>query len=595
MSRVGEAVNETWTSLSTVFRNPGLRRVNLAFAGSAVGDWAYATAIVVWAYGVGGVALVGIWGTLRLVLLAVVTPFASILVDRFPRKTVMITCDLLRFGFAVIISALIAVHAPTLLIVGLATVLSIVSAPFRPAVAALLPQLVEAPEELTAANGTTSTIESLAFFVGPALGGLLLTVASVPVVGLFDALTFLWSAALVSGIHVPRPDVVVPAGVADDGTEDVEAGSASGDEPQGAIAATAVGVDSAQADASAGAGAGAPTPHESFLSESMAGFRTINAHKDLRLVTLVYCAQTIVAGASIVFGVEIAVQMTDFGSTGVGYLDSTLGVGAILGGLVAIGRAAARRIASDFGIGVIFWALPLLLAAVWPHMGAAFAAMFIIGFANPIVDVNASTILQRLTPDNVMGRVFGALDTGLIAAMALGSIIMPILLHFVGLRWSLAILGAGITLIVLPTMGRLRALDAKLGDNALLELLRQVPLFAPLEAKSLERIASQMGRREVTTGETVIREGDVGDRFYVVESGGTTATHNGEVLSSQGPGDPFGEIALLRDVPRTATVTADEDSVLLFLERDAFLEAVTGNGEVSSRADDLIARRIPTY
>jgi hypothetical protein len=451
-------------------------------------------------------------------------------------------------------------------------------------VAALLPSLVDAPEELTAANGAASTIESLAFFVGPALGGLLLTIASVPAVGVFDALTFLWSALLVSRIHVPD---LLDVGVREV-RDPVAAEWGETSDSAGALPEPLATAQETTTETVEEAGAG-------FLHEVTAGFRAINAHQDVRLVTLIYCAQTIVAGASIVFGVEVAVQMTDFGSTGVGYLDSTLGVGAILGGLVAIGRAAARRIATDFGWGVVFWALPLLLIAVWPQAGAAFAAMFVIGFANPIVDVNASTILQRLTPDEVMGRVFGALDTGLIAAMALGSVIMPILLHLVGLRWSLTILGVAITLMVLPTLGRLRALDHVLGDNSTIELLRQVPLFAPLDPKSLERIASQLGRLEVSAGDTVIHEGDAGDRFYVVESGRTTATHQGAALSSQGPGDPFGEIALLRDVPRTATVTADEDSVLLFLERDAFLQAVTGNSEVASRADDLIARRVPTY
>jgi len=586
MSRVGEALRETRSSLTTVLRNPGLRRVNLAFAGSAIGDWAYSTAIVVWAYGVGGVVLVGIWGTVRLVLMALVTPFTAILVDRFPRKHVMVACDLTRFGLVLLISALIAAHAPTILIVALATVVSMVSTPFRPAVAALLPSLVDGPEELTAANGTASTVESMAFFVGPALGGLLVTVASVPVVGVFDALTFLWSALLVSRIRIPDRLVVDGSGVPDVGAAEQSASASAGGDEQ--LTAAAAAVDTAVGESVEETASG-------FLGEITAGFRSINANKDLRLVTLVYCAQTIVAGASIVFAVEMAAQMTDFGPTGVGYLDSMLGVGAIIGGLVAIGRATARRIATDFGWGVVFWAVPLLLAAAWPHMGAAFAAMFVIGFANPIVDVNASTILQRLTPDEVMGRVFGALETGLIAAMALGSVIMPILLHVVGLRWSLAILGVSITLIVIPTMGRLRVLDHALGDNSTLELLRQVPLFAPLEAKSLERVARQMGRLEVPRGRVVIHEGEPGDRFYVVESGRTSATHAGALLSSQGPGDPFGEIALLRDVPRTATVTADEDSVLLYLERDAFLEAVTGNGEVSSRADDLIARRIPTY
>ena len=559
MAGIGDVIGETRSSLGTVFRNPGLRRINLAFAGSAIGDWAYATAIVVWAYSVGGVAAVGIWGTVRLILMAVVTPFASTLADRFPRKRVMVTSDVIRGGLVLLAAILIWRDAPVIVVFVLATCTALVAAPFRPAVAALLPKLVNTPEELTAANGASSTIESLAFFVGPALGGLLLTTTSVEVVVAFNALTFLWSAALVSRIRVPSE-----AGADDDGDD--------GDPTE-------------QAEEEG----------ESFLHESMAGFRVIAGNRDLLLVSLVYCAQTVVAGASIVFGVEIAVQMTDFGPSGVGYLDSVLGVGAILGGLFAIGRASARRIATDFGWGVIFWALPLLLAAIWPQMWAAFLAMFIIGFANPVVDVNASTILQRLADDSVMARVFGALETGLISAMALGSIAMPVMVHLWGLQWSLGILAVFITAVVVPAMLRLRRLDALLGEPEGLSLLRQVPLFAPLEPKSLELIAQQLGRLEVRAGDAVITQGETGDRFYIVESGRTTASHDGRVLSTQGQGDPFGEIALLRDVPRTATVVADEDSVLLFLERDAFLAAVTGDSEVAGRADDLVARRIPTY
>jgi MFS family permease len=581
MSRVGDALRETGTSLSTVFRNPGLRRVNLAFAGSAIGDWAYATGIVVWAYSVGGVTAVGIWGTVRLILMAVVTPFASLVVDRFSRKLVMVSTDLIRAVLVFLVAGLIAAHAPVLLIFALATITSLVAAPFRPAVAALLPSLVTKPEELTAANGTTSTIESLAFFVGPALGGILLTVASIPVVVVFDGLTFLWSAALVSRIVVAKVVADVPA-------EDsapvapVAAGAVAGDATVDGPAAETIAEEAEEAAAG-------------FLSESMAGFRTIWAHPDLRLISGVYCAQTVVAGASIVFGVEMATQMTPFGSAGVGYLDSVLGIGAILGGLVAIGRAAAKRLATDFGWGVVFWAVPLLLAAAWPHAGAAFAAVFIIGFANPIVDVNASTILQRLADDSVMGRVFGALETGLIAAMALGSIVFPILNQWLGLRWALAILAVGVTVTVLPSFGRLRRLDATLGEPDGLPVLRSLPLFSPLDAKSLEDIARKLGRTEVPAGTPIITEGETGDRFYIVESGRTTATHHGQVLSTQGPGEPFGEIALLRDVPRTATVIADEDTVLFFLERDDFLAAVSGDNEVANRADDLVSRRIPTY
>jgi MFS family permease len=568
MSRIGDSVAETGRSLATVFRNPGLRRVNLAFAGSAIGDWAYATAIAVWAYGIGGVAAVGIWGTLRLALMAVVGPFTATLADRYPRKLVMIGCDLTR-GFIVLVNAvLIWKGAPALAVFALASLAAVVATPFRPAVAALVPSLANTPEELTASNGATSTIESLAIFIGPAIGGILLTVASVPVVCLFNVVSFLWSAAIISRVVVVHGDRVAVTVPPDDGSV-------------GAVAVEVVAETVAQ--------------EEGFFHEAMAGFRTIFASRDLTMISLVYCAQTIVAGAQAVFAIDIAVQFTSFGASGVGYLDSAFGVGAILGGLVAIGRATARRLATDFGLGVVFWALPLLLVAVWPQAALAFLASAIIGFANPVVDVNASTILQRLTPDAVLGRVFGALDAGLLAAMALGSAVMPLLIHAVGLQWALAILGLGVALVVLPAFPRLRRLDRTLGEPAGLALLRTVPMFGPLEPKKLEAVAQQLGRLEVSPGDVVIQEGDEGDRFYLVESGRTTATHAGQVLSSQGPGEPFGEIALLRDVPRTATVTADEATVLLYLERDAFLAAVTGDDEVSTRADDLVSRRIPTY
>jgi MFS family permease len=576
MSRVADAVRETGASLSTVFRNPGLRRINLAFAGSAIGDWAYGTAILIWAYDVGGARAVGIWYTVRLVLMTIVTPFASTIVDRLPRKVVMISTDLIRAALCSAVAVLIWADAPPWTVFVLATLAPMVGAPFRPAVAALTPKLVTTPEELTAANGTASTIESLAFFLGPAIGGILVTAIGVPVVVVFNAVTFLWSAALVSRIRVPSE-------------EQVEA-----PEPVDSLVGAATGEPATEFPA------GAPAElieqsQQGFFMESMEGFKAIWRDPDLRLVSGVYSAQTIVAGASAVFGIEMAVQMTDFGSAGVGYLDSVMGIGALLGGLVAVGRSSIGKLGTDFGVGVIGWALPLLLAAIWPQMWAAFLALFIIGVANPVVDVNASTILQRKTDDEVMGRVFGALDTALIGAMALGSAIMPILIHFWGLRWSLAILAILISASVLPAFGRLKAMNEALREPEGLALLRQVPLFAPLELKSLERIAQQLVRIEVPAGEVLIHEGDEGDRFYVIESGQMTATFEGRTLRQMGPGDPFGEIALLRDVPRTATVTADEPSVVHALDRADFLDAVTGNSEVNNAADDMISRRIPTY
>ena len=564
MSRVGDAVRETRDSLSTVLGNPGLRRLNLSFAGSAIGDWAYATALTVWAYDVGGTRAVGTWFTVRLILMAIVTPFTSALVDRLDRKSILITTDLIRGAMAFAVAGLIWADRAPMTVFVVATVASLVASPFRPAFASLLPTLVRTPGELTAANGTASTIESLALFIGPALGGFLLAFFDVAIVVAFNGVTFVWSALLVSRIRVVQD--------AESGDGQFEpAGSLSDPEPEAT-----------------------KRKGRSLLRESAAGFVTIWAHPDLRLVTGVYAVVGVVVGSSAAYGVEMAVQMTDFGSRGIGYLDSVYGIGAVLGGLLAISRASAGKLATDFGVGAVFWALPLLLPAVWPQMWAAFLAMFIIGVANPIVDVNAATILQRTASDEVMGRVFGALQTALIAAMAVGAALFPLAITSVGLQWSLAILVLLVAAAVLPALSRFRRMDRSLGEPANLVLLRRVPLFAPLDAKSLESIAGLLIRIEMPAGECVIREGEQGDRFYVIESGTLTTTLKGNVLSRMGPGDPFGEIALLRDVPRTATVTADEDSVLLALDRQDFLNTIRGNTDLSMYVDDLIARRSPT-
>jgi MFS family permease len=554
LASIGSAVRETGSSLSIVFRRPPLRRLNLALAGSLIGDWAYMTAVAVWAYDVGGAAAVGIWSTIRLAMMAVVAPFGSAMADRMSRKKLMIICDLARTVLVLAAAAVVEFDGPVAVVFVLATLAPLFGTAFRPAQLSLTPSLVDNPQELTAANGVSSTLESLAFFVGPAIAGFLLAVADVATVFALNAATFLWSAALVAGIRITatklQPVVQNP------------------DEP--------------------------PEPKVGFVSEAMEGFRFMWRSADLRLVFAIYSAQTVVAGASYVFVVAVAFDLTDLGASGLGWLESTLGVGSILGGLLAIGLATRKRLASDFGWGVIFWALPLLLISIWPTAAAAFLAMAIIGAANPIVDINANTIIQRITPDAVLGRVFGALESCLIATMALGALAMPVLIAGPGLRWGLVIIGAPIVAIGLAALRHLRRLDRSVSEPAGVELLGSTPLFAPLARPLLENLAGRMVRVAVPAGETVVREGDVGDRFYVIESGSLAATFEGRPLSTMGPGECFGEIALLRDVPRTATVTAVEDSVLQGVERDDFLAAMSGDRDLMSRTESLAARRIAT-
>ncbi len=550
MSGAGDQARASFRALSDVFRNPGLRRLELGFAGSVVGDWAYAVAVSVYAYGEGGPGAVGVLGVVRYLSVALVIPFTATLADRLPRKAVMVSADLVRAALVVVAAGVIFVEGPALLVYALAIATALAGTPFRPAQAATLPSLARDSGELTAANVASSTIESVGFFAGPALGGLLLAVADIPVVYLFNALTFLWSAVLVWGI---RP-------VAGPKAEESEA---------------------ATTEAKAG-----------FLREAAAGYSTILRSRDLRALVGLYAAQCVVAGASLVFVVAVALDLLDLGRPGVGYLDSTMGIGGIVGGVVALVLAQRGRLAFDFGLGVLLWAAPLLLIAAWPTLSGAILALLIIGLANSLVDINAYTILQRVVPDEVLGRVFGALESAVIGAMALGALAMPILIATIGIRGGLLVIGVAVSAVSFLVLPRLLSIDKTSLAPAGIGLLRAIPIFEPLPEQIVERLARALVRVEVAAGEVAVREGEEGDRFYVIETGTLVVTKGGQRIAELGAGDCFGEIALLRDVPRTATVTASTAVVLQALDRRHFIPAVTGHGDAQEAAELVVSSRL---
>ena len=560
---VGSFFRDTFSSLKSVFVNRNLRRMQLALAGSLIGNWAYATAVSVWAYGVGGAKAVGIYYAVRLAVMAVGTPFVSTLADKFSRKRVMIYSDL--YCAVLIAAATLCLYAdtPALPIFVLAILTSFGGSAFRASQGALTPQLANTTEELTASNGAASTLESLAIFVGPAIGAGLLVIADVEIVFWLNVASFLWSMLMVSGIRLAHagPDTSV----------DAEAASGD-DESLAAEVAEEI---------------------EGFLATTSAGFRAIRRDKDLLITVIQGSAQTVVAGACAVLPLVMAVDILHSGAKGVGLLDSASGLAAIVGGVVAIARASKHKLGQDLAVGVFLWSFPLVLVTLWPSPVSAFAVMLFLGFANPLVDVNVFTVIQRLTPDAVLGRVFGAFETCLITTMALGSAITPVMLHLWGLRTTMAILGLAVGAVAVLGLPRLRSMDRRLEAPAGLPLLQAISMFAPLQPATLDTLARALVRVEVPSGGVVIREGDLSDRFYVIESGNVRVTAaDGRLLREEGPGDYFGEIGLLRDVPRTATITAGADTTLLALEREAFLEAVTGQGEARRLAEDVVVRRL---
>ena len=548
MAGLRDKIVDAGRSLRSVFANPGLRRLQIAFAGSIVGDWAYAVGVALYAFEQGGPTAVGVLGVIRYVSLAVITPFAATLGDRYPRRLVMISSDLSRAVLIAVAAVLIWSDGPPIAVYALAVVTAICGSPFRSSQASILPQLARDPIELAAANVASSTIESIGFFAGPALAGLLLAVTSIPVVYVFNVITFVWSAALVLGVRLPAREKESP----------------SDEAPE----------------------------REGFLAEASAGYKAIFGDRNLLVLIGLYCGQTVVAGASLVFTVAIALDLLDVGRSGLGFIDATLGIGGLVGGFIALVLAQRGHLARDFGIGVILWSAPLLLVAAWPTITATVICMILLGLANSVVDVNAYTILQRITPEGTMARVFGAMESAVIGGMALGALLMPALISWIGLRWGLAVIGASVSVLVVLGVPSLHKIDLVIEPPTSLGLLRGVPLLALLPEPTLEALARSAVRVEAAPGEAVIREGEPGELFYIVESGDVEITKEGRHVAALGAGDYFGEIALLRDVPRTATVTAKSETVLQALDRATFVPAVTGQGDFLEAAETAMTTRL---
>jgi MFS family permease len=536
---------ESAAAFREVFRNRALRRIELAWAASILGTWAYGIAVVVYAFEQGGAKAVGVVGLIRWVAAAAVSPFAALLGDRYDRRLVMVASDLARV--VLIVGAAVAVYSDSspIVVYVIAALVGVAATAFRPAEAALIPTLARTPEELTAANVAASTIESVGIFLGPAIGGLLLAWTSVGTVFLVTAGAVLWSAVLLAGV---RP-------VEEARVKEREA--------------------------------------VSIVDELLAGFRAIVGERRLRLLVGLFGAQTFVDGMLNVLIVVIALELLDTGQAGVGFLNSAIGIGGLIGALAAAALVGRRRLATNFGVGIFIWGIPIALVAVWPNQAAVLVLLALVGVGNTLVDVSGMTLMQRAAPEDVLARVFGVLESFLLLTVGLGALVAPLLLDWLGTRGALIVAGALLPLLVIPAWPRLTGIDraARVPEEQL-ELLGANQIFAPLPAPTLEQLAESLEEVRVEPGRVVVRQGESGDRFYLVRDGTLRVAINGRDVQTLGPGDSFGEIALLRDVPRTASVVAETDVALYALDRDTFISAVTGFAQSLSAAEGVIGMRL---
>jgi MFS family permease len=316
----------------------------------------------------------------------------------------------------------------------------------------------------------------------------------------------------------------------------------------------------------------------------------VASDRDVSTVTALYTAQAFIAGALNVLVVLVALELVDAGDAGVGYLSAALGIGGFVGGFVALVLATRSRLAADFGIGVVLFGVPFAVIGVVASYPVALLAFAVVGIGNSIADIAALTLFQRIVPDHVLGRVLGVLEGILLGAIGLGGLAAPLCISLFGAKPTLIVAGVLLPAATILVAGRLRAIDRTTAAPAHLELLRGVPLLGVLPEPVLEFLAGSAEAITAQAGDAIVTQGETGDRFYVIESGEV------EILGRTfGPGESFGEIALLRDVPRTATVTALTDVQLVTLERDVFVSAVTGHGPAQASAEELVAERLGSF
>src|SRR5829696_2583723 len=510
----------------------GNRNLQLLFGGQVVssfGDWLYVLALGILAYEITGSAtVVAVLTFARLLPYAVLLPFSGMLADRGNRKVLMISADLGRG--ACMFGLLFAGSEETLWIAyPLVFLVTMFSSLFQPAMSSVLPAIVGDEEKLVEANSIWSQMDSVSFVLGPALGGVLALLGAPELAFVINGATFLVSAATLLFVHIPPRETPE---------------TAEGDEEEG------------------------------WLSETLAGFRFLFRENEgvLAALTVALVGLSFTGGGIWTLILVLSDEAFGLGTEGSGFLNSAYGVGGVVGGL------AAGYLASKVRLGpAVIWSIGagsavFICLGISPAGALPFVIMFVVGILDIMVDVNGTTIIQTGTPEKLLGRVFGAFDGVLILAMLAGALIVGPLIDLLGPRTTTVVsmlVALGIFLLCLP---RLRKLDRVLGVRM---FIRKVAVLSGLSHAVLEDLASRMTLEKVPDGTAVVSQGEVGNRLYIVKDGEAEVVARGDdgqekELATLSKNDYFGEIALLKDVPRTATVRAKGALELYSLDREDF-------------------------
>lgn len=520
------------TALRAALAESALRRALVAFLAFIVVEEGLWLAVLLYAHELGGASAVGAVAVAQLVPATVLAPVLATWLDRVPVRTGLTLAYASAGAAAAVLGLLLVVQAPVWAVVLAAVVQSAFVSLGRPAHYSALPRLAELPSHLVAANAVTGSVESLGVMLGPLTVALALGFSGVaPLVVVLGALLCL-AAVLVGTARMPSHGVAVE-----------ERDSAS----------------------------------EPFMRAAVQGVREVRRVPGALALLVIVGLGWVLQGALDVLGVSFAVDVLDAGEQGASFVAAGNGLGLLIGAaLAAVVLVGVARLSRVVVAGAVLGGLGLAAVGLTDTLLVALVLVVISGVARSFVDVAGRTLLHRNIDEHVMARVFGIQEAVLTGGLAIGAVLAPLAIAVVGTQAAFAVTGAVLLVPALLALPMLRVLD-RTGVVAAhrIALLRALPLFAPLASPDLERLALASDRCPVEAGETLIVQGDEGDCFYAVESGRYRVDKDGVPVADLGPGQYFGEIALLRDVPRTASVTCTHAGEVVTLGRDVFLTAMS--------------------
>jgi MFS family permease len=516
--------------------------MELGFVLFALGEYGVWLAVMVYAYQHGGTTNAALIATLQLVPAAVVAPLVARVTDRRGGPHMLLVGYVLQTASVLGTAAGMLLGAPSGLVYAGAVVAASAVTFTRPAQASALATQVEHPEELTAASVLNGWADSGALLGGPALAGVLIAIDGSGLAlagfgaGLMLAAVLVAPAALGSGVKAPTPNNVqeIPE-------EAVDA----------ALAKLATGSD------------GPPARRRRALTTG-----------PVLAVLGVMAAQYVALGALDVLVVVLAVHTLRLGASFAGYLDACFGIGSVIGAAATLRLVGASSLTRPLCLAAGAWGLSFGLLGGYPTLATALGLLAAAGLSRTIVDTAGRALLVRVTPPSRLGRVFGMLEGMTTAALAAGALLVPLLFGLGGVR--LALIGVAVLLIsaVVVPLRHVRAADRHAPVIDGLKRLHGHPLFARLALPALEELARELAIQRVGQGTHVIRQGEAGEDFYLIAEGEFEVAVDGRPVRQLSPGEGFGEIALLRDVPRTASVTARTSAIVYALGRRPFLNAM---------------------